>query len=168
MEIPAFAAPFLASLSHLDPTSLLVGAVGARSIEAAVVRAVRPLPKLLVARLQAYVLGLRAAGKIDAPTLRLLAAYGRATFAWADAELPDQPGPAKMAGVLDRLAAAPGVGFLVRADRAGAEEILQACYDAVKGEVKEEAAGGGDPDATKNSPTPGGAQPTPPVAAPPA
>jgi hypothetical protein len=41
-----------------------------------------------------------------------------------------------MAAVLDRLAAIPYLGALVRADRPGVQAVLQAAYDAVKAEAK--------------------------------
>lgn len=143
---------------HLDLTSLAVGAVAARAIEATIVRAIKPLPRLAVAFLKNRV---KAAtlGKIDAPTMRLLACYGRATFAWADAEMPDKPGAEKMAAVLEKLSAVPYLGVAIRADRAGAEEILQAAYDAIKSEAREEA--GGPNDAPTIAPQSGGAAPTP-------
>ncbi|MES2155447.1 MAG: hypothetical protein V4510_09965 [bacterium] len=156
----------VAQAQHLDPASLLAGAVGARTLEAAAVRAIRPLPRLAVGVLKARIQALQAAGKIDAPTMRLLAAYGRATFAWADQELPDKPGPEKMAAVLDRLAAVPYLGLLIRADRAGAQEVLQAAYDAVKDEAKTEAGDGpgGQPDGPKTPPAPAPGSGAPPAA----
>ncbi len=124
---------------HFDASSLAVGAVIARTAEAAAIRAIKPIPKLLVGRLKAKVQALAAAGKIDAPTLGLLKSYGRATFDWVDKELPDAGGAEKMAAALDRLAAVPYLGALVRADRAGAQEVLQAAYDAVNAEAKAQA-----------------------------
>jgi hypothetical protein len=131
---------------HLDPISLAIGAGAARTAEAALVRAVRPLPRLAVGLLRKRVLDLAAAGRLDSATLGLLKSYARATFAWVDQELPDSPGPAKMAAALDRLAAIPYLGAVVRADRAGAQEFLQAAYDAVKQEAKERS--GADAGAT--------------------
>lgn len=127
-------------LPHLDPVSLLVGALGSHVIVAAAVKAVRPIPALIVGKLKARVQALASSGKIDAPTMKLLRSYARATFVFIDEEMPDRPGPEKMAAALDRLAAVPYLGVLVRADRAGAQEILQAAYDSVKAEAKAEGA----------------------------
>jgi hypothetical protein len=131
----------LAHLQHPDLPSLLLGALGVKALEAAAARALTPLPALAVRRLRARVEQLAASGKIDAPTLRLLKRLGKAVFSWADEELPDKPGPEKMAAVLDRLAAIPYLGALVRADRPGVQAVLQAAYDAVKAEAKAEGTG---------------------------
>jgi hypothetical protein len=151
------------NLPHIDTTSLITGILGGKTIELIVIQAIKPFPKMIVGRLKNRVKALAAAGKIDAPTLRLLSGYGRATFAWADAEMPDKPGPEKMAAALDKLAAVPYLGWAIRADRAGAEEILQAAYDAIKSEAKEEAgdAPGGQPDAPTITPQAGSPAPTP-------
>lgn len=125
---------------HLDLKSLGIGAVAVRSLEEALVQAVKRLPGLAVALLKKRVLALATNGKINAPTMSLLKVYASATFDWVDAELPNAAGDAKMDAALDRLAALPYIGVLVRADRAGAKEILQAAYDAVDEEAKAEAA----------------------------
>lgn len=129
-----------AHLQHLDPTSLAVGAVVARTIEAALIRAIKPLPALAVGLLKRRVQSLVASGKVDAPTVKLLKSYAKATFDWVDEVLPDSPGPDKMDAALDRLAAIPYLGVLVRADRDGARQVLQAAYDAVDAEAKAQAA----------------------------
>lgn len=153
-------------LKQLDIKSLLTGAVVARTIEAALVKTVKTIPALAVGLVKRHVQALVASGKINAPTLRLLKSYARVTFEWVDAELPDKAGPEKMAGALDRLAAMPYVGLLVRADRAGAQAVLQAAYDALDTEAKTEVAAlGGQPDGPKTSPAPSPA--TQPAAAPP-
>lgn len=125
---------------HLDLKSLGIGAVAVRSLEEALVQAVKRLPGLAVALLKKRVLALATNGKINAPTMSLLKVYASATFDWVDAELPNAAGSAKMDAALDRLSALPYVGVLVRADRAGAKEILQAAYESVDEEAQAEAA----------------------------
>lgn len=129
-----------AHLQNLDPTSLAVGAVVARTIEAALIRAIKPLPAMAVGLLKRRFQSLVASGKVDAPTVKLLKSYAQATFDWVDEVLPDSPGPDKMDAALDRLAAIPYLGVLVRADREGARQVLQAAYDAVDAEAKAQAA----------------------------
>ena len=124
------------NLKQLDLPTLLVAVGLARVIEAAAIRIIKPLPGLVVRRIKNRINALAAAGKIDAPTMRLLKAYAKATFVWADEELPDNPGPEKMAAVIDRLSGVPYVGMIVRADRAGAQAVLQAAYDAINDEAK--------------------------------
>lgn len=144
---------------HLDLTSLLSGAVVARTIEAALVGVVKQGPGLVVSLVRRRVQALAVAGKIDATTMKLLTAYGEATFDWVDAELPDAAGPEKMAAALDRLAAVPYLGVLVRADRAGAQQVLQAAYDAIKAEAKADgskAAAAPAPAAPAAAPPPAG------------
>lgn len=149
-------------LQHIDLTSAALGAAAARTLEAAIVQAVRRLPRLAITMLKARVQRQVAAGKIDAPTLTLLKAYARATFDWVDAELPDKPGAEKMAAALDRLAAVPYIGLVVRADRAGVQAVLQAAYDAIDQEAKAQAAAlGGGTDGQAKPP-----QAAPPTAAP--
>ncbi len=126
-------------LQKLDPASLLAGAIGSHLIVAGAKRAIAPLPAKAVGWLKDRVRAARAAGKIDDATMRLLKHEAQGAFAWADEEMPDVPGAAKMAAILDRLAAVPYLGTLVRVDRAGAQEILQAAYDAVKAEAKAES-----------------------------
>lgn len=154
----------LEQLKHVDLTSAAIGAAVARTAEAAIIRAIKPLPGLAVGALRKRVQALAAAGKIDAPTLKLLKAYARATFEWVDEELPDSPGPEKMAAAIDRLAAVPYLGVLVRADRAGVEQILQAAYDAIDQEAKAGAAELGGPD-DKKTPPPAPAAPQAPAQA---
>lgn len=154
-------AAILQQLQHVDLTSAAIGAVVARTLEAAIIKAIRPLPGIAVGILRKRVLALAAAGKIDAPTLKLLTAYAKATFEWVDAELPDAPGPDKMGAALDRLAAVPYLGMLVRADRAGAEAILQAAYDAIDQEAKAQAAALGGDHAEAPAPTSAGGAPPP-------
>ena len=126
----------LENLKQLDLPTLLVAVGLARVIEAALIRTIRPFPGLVVRRIKNRIHALAAAGKIDAPTMRLLRSYGQATFAWADEELPDNPGPEKMKAVIDRLCGVPYVGIIVRADRAGVQQVLQAAYDAINDEAK--------------------------------
>lgn len=128
-----------AYIPHLDVVSMLAGAVGSHALVAGAGRVLAPLPAKVVGMLKDRVKALYAAGKIDAPTLSLLKGVARAVFAWADQEMPASPGPAKMEAVLDRLAAVPYFGWLVRANRDGVREILQTAYAALKAEVKAEA-----------------------------
>lgn len=162
----------LQSLQGIDLTSAAIGAALARGVEAAVKAAVTRVPGLVVGLLKARVQRLAAAGKIDGPTMKLLKAYAQATFDWVDEELPDEPGPAKMQAALDRLAAVPYVGLVVRANRAGVQEVLQAAYNAIDQEAKAQKAAlqGGQPDG-KATPTAAPAAPAgaaPPAAQPPA
>lgn len=129
-----------AHIPHFDPTSLLVGAVGSHAIVAGAVRFIAPIPAKAVGMMKDRVNALYAAGAIDAPTFRLLKAVARAAFQWADDEMPDAPGAEKMSAVLDHIAAVPYLGLIVRVDRSGAQEVLQAAYDSIKKEVKTEAA----------------------------
>lgn len=145
-------AAIMQHLQHVDLTSAAIGAAVARTAEAAIIKAIKPLPGLVVGMLRKRVQALAAAGKIDGPTLKLLKSYARATFEWVDEELPDSAGAEKMAAAIDRLAAVPYFGVLVRADRAGVEQILQAAYDAIDQEAKAGAAELGGPDATKTPP----------------
>lgn len=154
-----------AQIPHVDMFSLLLGAIGGPAIVACAIKAITPIPKMLANKLKDRVKALAAAGKIDAPTMRLLKALGAAAFSWIDEELPDEVGADKMAALLDRLALVPYLGILVRIDRPGVQEVLQAAYNAINGEAKAEAKElGGTPDAPKIPPTPA-VQP-PPVASP--
>lgn len=130
----------LEQLKHVDLTSAAVGAVVARAAEAAIIKAIKPLPGKLVGALKKRVLALHAAGKLDEPTMKLLRRIAGAVFDWVDEQLPDSPGPEKMDAALDRLAAVPYLGVAIRADRAGAREVLQAAYDAIDAEAKAQAA----------------------------
>ena len=125
---------------NFDLISMLIGFGGFRMLEAAAKKAMKPLPRLAVSYLKARVQKAAAAGKLDAATLSLLKAYARATFEWVDEELPLAAGPAKMEAALDSLAAVPYLGAFIRADRAGAKELLQAAYDAIDAEAVEETA----------------------------
>lgn len=157
----------LEHLKHVDLTSAAIGATVARSLEAAAVQAVRRLPALAIGFLKARVQKQIAAGKIDAPTVKLLKAYAAATFDWVDEELPDAPGDAKMLAAIDRLAAVPYLGLIVRADRAGVQQVLQAAYDAINAEAKAAAATLGGAARAEATPTPSpaaGAAATPPPA----
>lgn len=166
-------AAILAQLQNIDLTSAAIGAVAARAAEAAIIKAIKPLPAMAVGLLKKRVLALHAAGKLDEPTMKLLKAYAKATFDWVDAELPDSPGPEKMDAALDRLAALPYLGVLVRANREGVRQVLQAAYDSIDAEAKAGAAAlkEGAPDAKASLPPSGGASagaPTPaPAPAPP-
>lgn len=163
----------LQQLQHVDLTSAAIGAVAARAAEAAIIKAIKPLPAMAVGLLKKRVLALRAAGKLDEPTMKLLKAYAKATFDWVDAELPDSPGPEKMDAALDKLSALPYLGVIVRADREGIRQVMQAAYDAIDAEAKAQAAAlkEGAPDAQATHPSSGGAAagaPTPaPAPAPP-
>ena len=128
------------TMPHLDVSSLITGAIGSPVVIGSIIAAIQPIPKMLVNRVKAAVAKAAAKGEIDAPTLRLLTALGRAVFDWADAELPNVAGPEKMDAILNRLAALPYLGVLVRADRADAKRILQAEYDAMKTEIDAEKA----------------------------
>lgn len=148
-------AALLQHLQNVDLTSAAIGAAVARTLEAAAVQTVKRLPGMIVSTLKKRVQALAAAGKIDAPTMKLLKAYARATFEWVDEQLPDSPGPEKMDAALAQLAAVPYLGLIVRADRNGAREVLQAAYNAIDAEAKAEKAALGDaPDAAKASATP--------------
>lgn len=127
-------------LKQLDIKSLMTGAVVARTIEAAVVKTVKTVPIVIIAILRSRAQALIASGKIDEPTKRLLKAYARATFVWADEELPDDPTPEQLAAIVDKLARVPILGAIVRADREGAQKILQAGHAALNQEAKAEAA----------------------------
>ena len=129
-------------LSHLDLTSLAVGALGGPAIVLAIVKAITPLPALLVGRVKAAIKAKAAAGKLDAPTMRLGGKIWRAMFAWADEEFPTIAGPEKMDAILNKLSAIPYLGVLVKADREDAKKILQAEFDAMRAEVHGQAEGG--------------------------
>lgn len=148
----------LGQLKHVDLTSAAIGAVIARSAEAAIIKAIKPLPAMLVRRIKEKVKALAAAGQIDDATLRLIKAVAAACFKWADDELPDKPGPEKMDALLDKISRTPYAGVLVRADREGVKAILQAAYESIDQEAKAEAAaleGEGD---DKKTPAAGGGE----------
>jgi len=133
-------ASVLQHLQTIDLSSAAIGAVAARALEAAAVKFVKTAPGVAIGILKKRLHALAATGKIDAPTIKLLKAYAQATFDWVDEALPDAPGPEKMAAALDRLALVPYLGIIVRADRAGVQQILQAAYDAINQEAKDQAA----------------------------
>lgn len=159
-------AALMQHLQNIDLTSAAIGATVARALEAAAVKVVKTLPGLVVGALKKRILALAAAGEIDAPTMKLLKSYARATFDWVDEELPDSPGAEKMGAALDRLAAVPYLGLVVRADRAGAKQVLQAAYDAIDQEAKAQATALTEANAKKTPSTEGDASagsPTPPA-----
>lgn len=158
-------AVLLQHLQSFDWTAAAIGAAAARSVEAAIVQTVKRAPALAIGLLRKRIQALAAAGKIDAPTMKLLRAYAKATFDWVDEELPDEPGPEKMQAALDHLAGVPYVGVIVRADRAGVQQILQAAYDAINQEAKAGAAALGGP---SDASTPAKDAPALPPAPPPA
>lgn len=129
----------LSHLQHLDVTSAIVGALGGTALVAGVIKAIIPIPALLVGKVKAAIKAAADKGNLDAPTRRLGSAIWKAMFQWADAELPNVAGPEKMDAILDKLSALPYLGVLVRADRADAKKILQAEFDAMKAEVAAEA-----------------------------
>lgn len=131
---------FLSHLQHLDPISAIVGAIAAPIIVGAIIKAIKPIPALLAGRVKAAISKAAANGKIDEPTQRLFGKLWRAAFEWADEELPDEIGPEKMEAILDKAATLPYIGGLVRYDRAGARQILQAEFEAMKAEAKAEGA----------------------------
>ena len=126
----------LEQLKNLDTASIIVGSMASPLITKIIVETIKPIPGLIVRRIDARIQKLHKSGKLDDPTLRLLDTYARATFAWVDAELPDNPGPKKMDALLDRLSLMPYIGFIVRADREHAREILQVAYNAIDDAAK--------------------------------
>lgn len=155
-------APVLQQLQGVDLTSAAIGAAVWRTGEAALVAAAKRGPALLLGLLRYQVQRLVAAGKIDAATLRMLKACAAAIFRWVDEEMPDAPGPEKMQAAVARAAGIPYLGALVRADRAAAQAILQALYDAVNQAAQTEAATlGGSAHATTPPPSPAPAAPAP-------
>lgn len=128
----------LAHLQHPDVTSLLLGAIGGPAVIAAVIKAIKPVPALLVGRLKAAIQSAVNKGNLDAPTQRLFAALWQASFKWADEELPLLAGPAKMEAILDKAATVPYLGTIISLDRAGARSVLQAEYDAMSAALEAE------------------------------
>jgi len=127
------------SMASFDLKSMMLGGVGIKCLEPLIAKALSPLPKLLVDRLKARIAAQAKAGKIDAATLRLLSAWGRAAFKWADDELPDgTDGAEKMDAILNRAATLPILGSLISADRDGARALLQTEFESLRAEAKAE------------------------------
>lgn len=148
-------------LNSLNTPHAVAGIATAAALAGAYLRpkietAAKALPVMIVSMAESKVAAAAAAGKIDPPTVRLLKALARAAFAWADEEMPQEVGPAKMEKLLDRLAALPLVGVLVRVDRDGCRQMLQTEFAAMRAEVAQEAKG------EAAAPAPAGLPPGPP------
>ncbi len=63
---PVNAADLIQRAQHLDLTSAAIGAAVARTAEAAIIRAIKPLPAVVVGFLKKRIRALAAAGQIDA------------------------------------------------------------------------------------------------------
>lgn len=87
-----------------------------------------------------------ASGKISPRAARLARALKRAVITWADEEMPNVLGEDKMEKAIVCLGNLPYISALVAADPQMVRDALQAEYNALRAEVKQEAAS----DAPKN------------------
>lgn len=115
--------------------------------------ALTALPAMLAARAKARFDAAVAAGNVPPPLARLARKLKRAVFEWANEEMPDAPGAEKMDAAIAYLAQIPLVGLAVSADPAAVRRDLQLEYDAMRAQVKKEAAAP-EPLAVKTTPAP--------------
>ena len=123
-----------AIISKIDLKSAGLGAAGA----ALLLQGARKIPGFIVNRIKARFVAASNSGKLDAATASLLTEVAKSVLKWADDELPDAPGEAKMNAILNRLAQVPFIGFVVKADRDLVRTLLQEEYDAWKAEIHDD------------------------------